>query len=117
MNISDFVNYEYINELEINYTNCLNYSYNKLNEIIKEDEINYKKYLDYLELIESNKNCSDKNNTLNDNDSTFDLGMSNNSCINISEIEPVIYFNKTEHLLNCFNNVANVIPYYIQNLN
>ena len=64
MNISNFVNYDYIHELEINFTNCINYSYDKLNEIKNEDENNYKKYLDYLELLKLNKNCSNKNNMI-----------------------------------------------------
>ena len=89
MNISDFVNYKYINDLELNYSKCINYSYDKLNEIIKEDEINYKNYMEYLDLINSLNNCSNEGNI---------------SCINISDIEPVIYFNKTEHLLECYNN-------------
>ena len=89
MNISDFVNYKYINDLELNFSKCINYSYDKLNEFIKEDEINYKNYIEYLDLINSLNNCSNESNI---------------SCINISDIEPVIYFNKTEHLLDCYKN-------------
>ena len=89
LNISDFVNYKYINDLELNYSKCINYSYDKLNQFIKEDEINYKKYIEYLALIDSLNNCSNASDI---------------SCINISEIEPVIYFNKTEHLLDCYRN-------------
>ena len=89
MNISDFVNYKYINYLELNYSKCINYSYDKLNQFIKEDEINYKNYIEYLDLIDSLNNCSNRSKI---------------SCINISDIEPVIYFNKTEHLLDCYKN-------------
>ena len=62
-------------DLNQNFTSCLNYSINLLNEIKKEDTINYNKYLEYLNYI-------------------------NNSSDNSSKIKEIIYYNKTEHLLN-----------------
>ena len=104
MNISKFVNYDYIHELEINFTNCIDYSYDKLNEIKNEDENNFKKYLDYLELIKLNQNCSNKtNNDLYISNET-DILTENNTCLNISDIKPFEFYNKTEHLLNCYEN-------------
>ena len=94
--ISTYINHEYINELKKNYTNCLNYSIDQLEQTLKEDEINYKKYLEYLNYTEY---------------------ISNNSNINISniseteeikEIKEMIFVNKTEILLNCdINNYYN----------
>ena len=38
-NISNFVTYDYIDELEYNFTNCINYSYDKLDKMREEDLI------------------------------------------------------------------------------
>ena len=100
-NISYFVTYDYIDELKYNFTNCLNYSYNKLAQMKKEDDINYKKYLEYLELVKEYENCSNSSQNYENNSDSINI-ISN--CINISDIEPVIFFNKTQHLLNCYEN-------------
>ena len=99
-NISNFVDQNYISELKENYTNCLNYSIDQLEQTLKEDAINYQKYLNYLEYISNNST-----------DNTSD---------NISEvseaeaIEEFIFVNKTEILLNCdINNYYNYsVKYY-----
>jgi len=78
-NATLYINEKYVQDLKHNFTSCLNYSMNLLNEIKKEDAINYKKYLEYLNYI-------------------------NNSSGNSTKIEEIIYYNKTEHLLNCNNN-------------
>ena len=74
-----FIDEQYIIEYKQNFSICLNYSIESLNNYKKEDEINFKKYLDYL-------------NKMND------------STLNISEIEKVNFTNKTEILLDCYNN-------------
>jgi hypothetical protein len=74
-----FIDTQYIIEYKQNFSICLNYSIESLNDYKKEDEINYKKYLNYL---------------IKMNDST----------LNISEIEKVNFTNKTEILLDCYNN-------------
>jgi len=118
MNISNFVNYEYIHELEINFTSCINYSYDKLNEIKNEDENNYKKYLDYLELIKLNKNCSNKTNNDSYISNKTNIKSKNNICLNISDIEPFEFYNKTEHLLNCYENqYYNYSAFIFENFN
>ena len=71
-----FIDEKYIIEYKQNYTICLNYSIDSLNDYLKEDEINYKIYLDYLIKL-------------------------NDSSLNISEIEEVFFINKTEILLDC----------------
>ena len=77
-NATLYINEKYVQDLNQNFTSCLNYSINLLNEIKKEDTINYNKYLEYLNYI-------------------------NNSSDNSSKIKEIIYYNKTEHLLNCNN--------------
>ena len=77
-NAALYINEKYIEDLKTNFTSCLNYSMNLLNETKKEDAINYKKYLEYLNYI-------------------------NNSSESSSKIEKIIYYNKTEHLLYCYN--------------
>ena len=77
-NAALYINEKYIEDLKTNFTSCLNYSVNLLNETKKEDAINYKKYLEYLNYI-------------------------NNSSESSSKIEKIIYYNKTEHLLYCYN--------------
>ena len=74
-----FIDEQYIIKYKQNHTICLNYSIDSLNDSLKEDEINYKKYLDYLIKL-------------------------NDSSLNISEIEKVNFTNKTEILLDCYNN-------------
>ena len=74
-----FIDEKYIIEYKQNYTICLNYSIEYLNDYLREDEINYKKYLDYLNKL-------------------------NNSSLNISEIEEVIFINKTEIFFDCDKN-------------
>ena len=101
-NISNFVTYDYIDELENNFTNCINYSYGKLDKMKEEDNINYQKYLEYLDLIKTYENC--KNNSEKYSDYSYSDNINDTNCINISDIEPVIFFNKTEHLLNCYEN-------------
>ena len=120
MNISNFINYDFIKELQINYTNCMNYSYDKLDDKINEDKINFKKYNNYLELIELIKNCSNissnltEENTLNNNITDHH----NYNCTNISDIEPVKFYNQTEHLLNCYeHNYYNYSVIIFENFN
>ena len=98
-NISYFVTYDYIDELQYNYTNCINYSYDKLDKIKKEDDINYQKYLEYLELVYEYENCSNSSKNYSYSDIINDT-----KCINISDLEPVIFFNRTEYLLYCYEN-------------
>ena len=92
----------YIDELKNNYSNCVNYSYDKLEEIKEEDDISYQKYLEYLELVKAYENCS--NNSKNYSDYPNSDYINDTNCINISDIEPVVFFNKTEYLLYCYEN-------------
>ena len=43
--ITRYINKQYLADLEYNYTNCLNYSIDLLNETLKEDKINYDLYI------------------------------------------------------------------------
>ena len=86
---------EYINEIKINYTNCINYPIDLNNEITQ--ELNNSNITELEDFI--NNNCSINriidyllNNT---NDST---------CLNLSEINSTIYFNEVYNILNCYNN-------------
>ena len=94
--VSNFVNNEFIEEIKNNYSNCLGYSMDLLNETIEEDNINYEKYLNYSNIMEYiNSNCS------TDDIRTEEI----EDCLyNISEIEEVTFYNKTEHLLFCHKN-------------
>ena len=101
--ISPFVDNNYIEEMNNNRSNCTGYSIKLLNQIIKEDEINYKKYLDYLNLVEYiSSNCSNDNDSDNDYDNKTNY--LDNCTINITDIEEVTYFNKTKQLLYCDKN-------------
>ena len=93
--ISLFIDNNYIEEIKKNYSSCLGYSINNLNKTIEEDKINYDKYIDYknkMEFIELN--CTSKNETIDLDDCIY----------NKTEIEKIIYFNKTEYLLYCHKN-------------
>ena len=80
-NISAYVNQKYVDDLNENYTNCLNYSIDFLDETLKEDEINYQKYLYYINI----------SNTSSDDNLT-------------SDTEAIEFINKTEILLYCHDN-------------
>ena len=93
---SNFVDNKFIEEIKKNYSDCLGYSMDLLNETIEEDNINYEKYLNYTNILEYiNSNCS-----------TDDIISEeiNNCLYNISQIEEVTFYNKTEHLLYCHKN-------------
>ena len=45
---TEYINKEYLKMYENNYTLCLNYSNDKINETIKKDEENYNKYIIYI---------------------------------------------------------------------
>ena len=93
--ISNFVNKNYITELKKNYSNCFGYSIDLLNQTIEEDKINYEKYINYKKLMEYiTFNCTNGNFTDNIDNCTY----------NESEIEEVVYFNKTEYLYFCHKN-------------
>jgi hypothetical protein len=77
---SVYVNQKYIDDLQKNYTICLNYSIDYLNETLKEDEINYQNYLYYI----NSSNTS-----------------SNNTIIEKGKIE---FINKTKIILYCHDN-------------
>ena len=95
---SNFVDNNYIIENEKNYTKCIGYDINLLNQTIEEDKVNYQKYLKYQKLIEFlDSNCS----SAIINDSNF---IDINCSLDKSEIKEIIYFNKTEHLLFCDKN-------------
>jgi len=86
---------EYINEIKINYTNCINYHINLNNEITQ--DLNNSNITELEDFI--NNNCSINkiidyllNNT---NDST---------CLNLSEINSTIYYNEVYNILNCYSN-------------
>ena len=93
--ISDFINNNYIIELRKNYTNCIGYSIELLNQTIEEDKINYEKYINHQKLIEYiDSNCTSDNFTDN-----IDYCSENKT-----DIEEVTYFNKTEQLYHCHKN-------------
>jgi len=78
--ITSYINQKYVDDLKENYTYCLNYSIDLLDEAKNEDEINYQKYLNYTNIISD---------------------ISSNS---ISDIEEVVFINKTKMILYCQNN-------------
>ena len=92
--ISTFVDYNYIIETKKNYSSCLGYSMDLLNETIEEDKINYNKYVNYTNLMEYIENNCTENKTKK----------IDNCLYNISEIEEIVYFNKTDYLLFCHKN-------------
>ena len=83
---------KYINEFELpnNTENrkCWNFRGFFANEIIKEDEVNYQKYLDYLNKIQIIEECE-----ANGND---------NCPYDRSELEVIEYINNTELYSNCY---------------
>ena len=83
---TSYINQQYVDDLKENYTYCLNYSINILDEAKIEDEINYQKYLEYLEYLNYTSNIS------------------NISSDNTSDIEEVVFINKTKIILYCHNN-------------
>ena len=99
-NISKFVNYDYITKLNDNKTYCSIFSMDKIEEYKKEDKINYEKYINYTNLI--NKILSEcKNTTVTDYE--YNDNYSKNNC-DISEIEEIVFINKTDALLMCNDN-------------
>ena len=97
-NITDIITYDYIDELNDNKTFCSNYSMEKIETYKKEDKINYEKYINYTILI--NETISKCNHTEN----SSEYNENNTINCNISEIEEVIFINKTNNLLFCHEN-------------
>ena len=95
--ISHFVNNEYIIEMKNNYTGCLGYSIDLLNQTLEEDEINYEKYLKYIREIENIDSTYQSDNSMEKID--IDNLYSDNT-----DLEKIIFFNKTEYLLYCHRN-------------
>ena len=96
--ISNFVDNDYINEVKKNYTSCLGYSIDLLNQTIEEDKINYEKYLIYMNSTENNDSTS-----LTDI-SSDEIKFNNPFADNTDIGDEFSFFNKTEHLFFCHRN-------------
>ena len=96
---TSFINYDYINDLKENNTECLQLSKLDLNEIIKEDLINSNFSLDLVDNILDN--CSFFKNNLK----FIDKNNNNFDCLNISDLNLKINFTKTKKkIFNCEKN-------------
>ena len=85
-NISEFLTYDYINELNNNKSFCSNYSMDKIEEYKNEDKINYEKYINYTILLQNITNSTNYTDYITE------------------DIEEVIFINKTNNLLICHEN-------------
>ena len=102
-NISNFVNYDYIKNLNDNKSYCSNYSMDKIEEYKKEDKINYEKYINYTNLINKILSECESNKTDIEYNDNYNYNNSKNNC-DISEIEEIVFINKTNALLVCDDN-------------
>ena len=95
-NSKNYVSKDFIEELNDNYSNCLNYSKFTLDEIILEDQMNWEKYENYTKLLELHLNSTNNTNS--------SLDLEETDTINIKDLEEITYFNETEYWLYCDNN-------------
>ena len=92
-NSKNYVSKDFIEELNDNYSKCLNYSQFTLDEIILEDQMNWEKYENYTQLLELSLNSTNNTNSSLDSEET-----------EIEDLEEITYFNETENWLYCDNN-------------
>ena len=77
---TDYINKEYLIEYTNNYTLCLNYSFDKLNETLIKDEENYNKYIIYNNRLETCHNSNENGFNIYSID-TIKLNITNSSII------------------------------------
>ena len=109
-NSTEYINKEYLQMYENNYTICLNYSKGQINETIKRDEENYNKYIIYI----TRKEMCEKRNKKELNIYDIDIIKLNLNESNIIEIidkikEKQKLKNETNLLNYNFNNTNDTI--------